>query len=420
MQPLTVTFHLADSIAKGLTDGTLERVGGVIRHVSTKQIVTWLREIPSHSVPLGDPVTGSLNLLVSGIKTFATIEGFADVKEQISGVSQQIMAVQQGLQQTQNILQITSAASIMNLGISGMSFAVITHRLNEMEKRLKKAEALLNKINRKIDLGFYANFHAAVKLAINAFRMGKAENRMNSAHQAINRFLEAEKVYQDLTEKELDLQSQIADEYLLTLALAYLAEVRCHLELEEYPTALQRFEEGSQVLKELIQRYVDLLLTSNPAIYLSPQFKGQIDLQRLTRIYQWINPTLDENAVFEMQRDNFSEVIKDPDKWVKSLPEAIVSREEVQGWMLVGPSNDDIKKEAYKRLPQVLEVVESMIETDRRFESYQAEVQAIQNLGVSFHDWMQLQPTDPQPEKATLMYITPFEPLTLELTEVSS
>jgi tetratricopeptide (TPR) repeat protein len=414
MQPLTVTFHLADSIAKGLTDGTLERVGGIIRHVSTKQIVVWLREIPSHAVSLGDPFTGSLNLLVSGAKTLATIEGFADVKEQISGVSQQIMSVQQGLQQTQSILQITSAASIMNLGVSVMSFAVITHRLNEMEKRLKKAEALLSKINRKIDLGFYANFHAAVKLAINAFSMNKAENRISSAHQAINRFLEAEKIYQDLTEKELDLQSQIANEYLLTLALAYLAEVRCHLELEEYPTALQRFQEGSQVLKELIQRYVDLLLTSNPAIYLSPQFKGQIDLQRLTKIYQWANPNLDENAVFEMQRDNFSELIKDPDKWVKSLPQAIVSKEEVQGWMLVGPSNDDIKKEACKRLPQVLEVVESMIETDRRFESYQAEVKAIQNFGISFHEWMRLEPPDPQPEQATFMYIIPFDPLVID------
>jgi hypothetical protein len=62
----------------------------------------------------------------------------------------------------------------------------------------------------------------------------------------------------------------------------------------------------------------------------------------------------------------------------------------------------------------VLEVVESMIETDRRFESYQAEVKAIQNFGISFHEWMRLEPPDPQPEQATFMYIIPFDPLVID------
>ena len=56
----------------------------------------------------------------------------------------------------------------------------------------------------------------------------------------------------------------------------------------------------------------------------------------------------------------------------------------------------------------MLEVVESVIETNNRFEAYQSEVQAIAELGVSFHDWVQLAP----PKKAghdgaKLMYIIP-------------
>lgn len=46
-------------------------------------------------------------------------------------------------------------------------------RLKELEQRLQQAQEILNKINRKIDLGFYANFRAAIALAVNAFTMSK-------------------------------------------------------------------------------------------------------------------------------------------------------------------------------------------------------------------------------------------------------
>ena len=85
-----------------------------------------------------------------------------------------------------------------------MGFAVINQRLNEWEQRLQQAQEVLNKINRKIDFGFYANFRAALGLAVNAFQMNKRENRENMAIQAINRFLEAEHIYIDYTNKELE------------------------------------------------------------------------------------------------------------------------------------------------------------------------------------------------------------------------
>jgi tetratricopeptide (TPR) repeat protein len=407
METLTTTFVLPNWIAEGLASGNYERVGGVVRDHLTKQVVAWLREggsIPRQGLPLpADPVTGVLNLIVSAVNTGVSVKGFADVKQKLGGI-------EQTLQQVQGVLQVTSAASVLNLGISVMGFAVISQRLNELEKRLKKAEELLKKIDRKIDLGFYANFKAALGLAVSAFTMSQSTNRRDSALQAINRFLEAEHIYADYTDKELEQKSQIADEYLLTLSLAYLAEARCYLELGEHDTALRRFQEGSLVLRERIQKYVELLLTSNPAAYLQPHLKEQIDLRRLTRIYQWIDPTLDENAVFQMQRENLFKIAQEPNKWVESLPPAILTRVEVQGgWF--GPNQEDLKREADKRLPEVLEVMESMVETNRRFESYQAEVHAIAQLGISFHDWLQLAPAEKKPEGAELMYIIPSKPL---------
>ncbi|MBR8836528.1 MAG: hypothetical protein DSM106950_21555 [Stigonema ocellatum SAG 48.90 = DSM 106950] len=411
--PVTVTFLLADWIAKGIADGTLLRFGGVIVDKTTKQIVTWLRDVPNDSLlptPSDSPnnllnlIFSGVNFVASGTNAAVTAKGFADVKQGLGELGE-------SLQVTQGILQVTTATSILNLGVSVMGFAVIAQRLKELEQRLQKAEELLNKVNRKIDLSFYANFRAALDLAINAFTMTKTENRRSSALQAINRFLEAQHIYVKYTDIEIEQKSQIADEYLLTLYLAYLAEARCYLELQEHDTALRRFQEGAKVIRSRIRKYVDFLLTSNPAAYLQPQFKNQIDLHRLTRIYQWIDPSLNENTVFELQRENLFKMAQEPNKWLDSLPAAILTRVEVQGgWFW--PSHDDLKREANKRLPQVLEVVESMIETNYRFEAYQVEVQAISQLGISFHDWMKLTPsTELQPEGAELVYIIPSQPL---------
>ncbi|WP_199300136.1 hypothetical protein [Trichocoleus sp. FACHB-262] len=372
-------------------------------------------------MPTPSDPSSFINLVVSGVNTTATganvaitSKGFSDVNQHLGGIEQQISGLQHVIQHAQGILQVTSAASILNLGISVMGFAVISKQLRELEDRLQQAQELLIKVDRKIDLGFYANFRAALDMAMNAFTMSKPENRERSAMAAINRFLEAEHIYADYTDQELKLDSQIADEYLLTLSLAYITEARCYLELEEPETALRRFQEGSKVIRSRIKQYVDLLLTSNPAVYLQPQFKETIDLRRLTKIYQWIDPNLDESAVFELQRENLFSLGRTfnpaSSAWVKSLPPAILSRVEVQGgWF--GPSEEELKKEADKRLPQILEVIESMVETNRRFESYQSEIEAIAQLGMSFQEWLQLKPSEAQPQGAELMYITPSEPL---------
>jgi tetratricopeptide (TPR) repeat protein len=370
MEPtISVLLALGSELVKRLESGELTRFGGVIREAATGRTVALLREVGSNAAQ-----------------------------------------IPQRLQQAEALLQVGSAASVLGLGVSVMGFAVINQRLNELEKRLKQAEELLKKIDRKIDLGNYANFKAALGLASNAFKMSQSNNRRDSALQAINRFLEAEHIYADYTDKELEQKSQVADEYLLTLCLAYIAEARCYLELGEHDTALHRFQQGSFIVRERIQKYIELLLTSNPAAYLQPHLKEQTDLRRLTRIYQWIDPTLDENAVFQMQRENLFKMAQEPNKWVESLPPAIVTRLEVKGG-LFGVNQGDLKREADKRLPEVLEVMESMVETNRRFEAYQAEVTAIKQLGISFHDWLQLASTKKNLDGAELIYIIPSKPI---------
>jgi tetratricopeptide (TPR) repeat protein len=304
---------------------------------------------------------------------------------------------------------------MLSLGVSAIGFVVISKKLKELEKQLEKAQAYLEKIDQKIDLSFYANFRAALDLAVNAFTMSKGDNRRSSALSAINRFLEAEHIYADLADKELASHSQIGDEYLLTLCLAYIAEARCYLELEEFDTATRRFQEGKEQINTRIESYLDLLLTSNPLMYLHPKLKGKTDLSRLTRIYQWKDSRLTENAVFELIRNGIAPQYdmlwsSQIDQWINSLPASIVEGEDIKKgfWGI----KEEGREEIIQKLPESLAEMESIVETSQRFTAYEVEVKAISALGMSFQEWLQLHPPESQDGKS-LMYIVPAEPLSL-------
>jgi hypothetical protein len=92
------------------------------------------------------------------------------------------------------------------------------------------------------------------------------------------------------------------------------------------------------------------------------------------------------------------------------LPPAIVSREEVQGSILGNIL--ETREEALKRLPLVMDGMESVIETNQRLTQYQAELKAIPQLGLTFRDWQELAPVgEAFTEQTNLMYIIPSKTL---------
>jgi hypothetical protein len=390
MNTVEATFHVPEYIAQGLSNGTYERVGGVVREVESKQVVTWLREV----YETGEPVLSNILSLSS----------------------------------------VSAVSSTLNLAVSTMGFIIVLKRLGVIEQQLEQAQEVLQTIDYKIDLSFYANFRAALDLAINAFTMTNSETRKMSAMQAINRFLEAEHHYTKLTDIEIGNGSQVADEYLSTLCLAYVTEVRCYLELEEIDTARRRLQEGAAILRPRFEKHINTLLTSNPAAYLHPSLKEQVGLKRLTKVYQWLEPGLDESDVFEMQRENLFKLAQNPEEWTNSLPQAIrISKGGTatptnvfnglakQSKKFIGalPSMSKMKAgspeaitpspktEAYGRLPAMLELMETMVEDDNRLAMYESEVETIHRLGMGFQEWRQLAPSStPQGNGTDLIYIT--------------
>ncbi|MGI0484512.1 lecithin retinol acyltransferase family protein [Pantanalinema rosaneae CENA516] len=368
MKTVISTYAVSDEIASGLANGTLTRTGGIIFDKQKNLIVAWLRETKASSTPIS------------------------------------------------KLLKISSMACVLNLGITMMGFAVINERLNQLEKGIQQVQDTLNKINEKIDLGYYANFRAALELAVTAIKTQTPETRRGMAINAITKLKEANVIYSKYTDEKIDQGSQVADEYLLALVLSYVTEARCYLELEEISLALDILQDGLEKLRPKLEKYIKILLTSNPAVYLEPQFKDQISLHRFTQVYQWFDSSLNEVDVFEFHRENLFNLRRDLGnesgyKWVQSLPQAIVARTEVKG--SVWGNKEEMKQEALKRLPQTLEMIESLIETYYRLEAYQAEIKALSQLGIGFHEWKNLAPQEPQLAESELMYILPSGPVAL-------
>jgi tetratricopeptide (TPR) repeat protein len=391
MKTVQATFQIPEHIAQGLSNGTYERVGGVVREKGSKQVVAWLREI----FELSEPALSN-----------------------ISGLS-----------------LVSAVSSTLNLAVSTMGFAIVLKRLDDIEKQLELAQEVLQTIDYKIDLSFYANFRAALDLAYNAFTMSNPETRKMSAMQAINRFLEAEHHYTKLTDIEIGNGSQVADEYLTTLCLAYITEVRCYLELEELDTARRRLQEGAVALRPRFEKHIYTLLTTNPAAYLHPSLKEQVGLKHLTRVYQWLKPDVDENDIFDLQRENLFNLAQKPEEWIASLPLAIripkaVSQTKALNGLAKQSKNffgsfpgvskisgsktgsqdaasQSLELEIYSHLPSMMELIGSMVENYDRLAMYESEVATIHRLGMSFREWQQLAPeSSDKGDRTGLIYLT--------------
>jgi hypothetical protein len=379
MSTFNVTATAPAGLAEGLASGVLERVGGLVREVGSERIVAFVRELG----------------------------GLEDLAASVAG-----------------LLGGGAGLGVLNLGVATMGFAVMHRRVGALESRLHETQAALQEIDRKLDLGFYANLGAALELADGAFAMRDAKNRDAHATEAINRLMAAIHHYSALVRGAPNGGGHGAEAYLATLCLAYAAVARCYLELDELEHAERFLATHGAELESLVRRHVCTLLTSNPAAYLHSRLKGKVDLRRLTRVCRWMDPSLDENGVFEALRDGLADVVRSPEIWIESLPPSVwdpkvhLPQPKAGGNYLrnlglpsfalrvPGFAQDDEGK-VFERLPQVMDACEGLIEDARRFEAYRAEIGAIRRMGIGFREWRNL----PAPsEDAELMFINLLEP----------
>jgi hypothetical protein len=385
MSMINVTAAAPAGLAEGLASGVLERIGGLIREAGSERIIGFVRELRD----------------IGRLKDLAV-----DVAGLLGG---------------------GAGLGVLNLGVATMGFMVMHRRVGTLERRLQQTQETLQEINQKLDLDFYANLGAALNLADGAFAMRGAKNRDAHATEAINRLMAAIHHYSALLHAAPNGGTHGADAYLATLCLAYAAVARCYLELDELEHAEHFLDTRGAELEALVRRHVCTLLTSNPAAYLHPGLKGHVDLRRLTRVCRWMDPTMDENGVFEALRDGLAEVIRQPDKWIESLPPSVwdpkvhmPQPKPASGYLaplrnlglpafaLRVPGFGQVDEtKVFEHLPKVMDAVEGIIEDACRFDAYRAEIGAVRRMGISFREWQNL----PAPSEASgLMFINLLEP----------
>lgn len=128
---VTATFVLADWIVKGLADGTFERVGGVIREVATKQVVTWLKESGANAAQLPiqngsssqllNIIISGANLLTSGVNAGISGKEFANVNHHLEGIERASLG-------NAAISSANLVASVANTALSAKGLTNVNHR----------------------------------------------------------------------------------------------------------------------------------------------------------------------------------------------------------------------------------------------------------------------------------------------------
>jgi hypothetical protein len=319
-----------------------------------------------------------------------------------------------------------SLASPLGLGIVVMGFRLVRERLGTIEARLSELEEKLEQIrgkvediDYKVDLQSYAKLRGALDLAHDAFTVTDVQNRQNCALQAIGQLKESEHYYSKLYDHDLEAGGHAAADYLSTLFLAYVGEVRCWLELDEIQKARARLQEAHSQVTTYAQHLVKIMLTDRPAIYLCPELSDQVDLDRLTRCFQWLDPAATPSSVFQTLRADLWELARG-----KSRPpiEMIRSPIEMAKLGFGGPWKEVVdslpavlwdpkldvevgrkgktkevdmsqkRETVLKRLPGTLSTAEVVIETHKRFDGFRMEVELINQEGIKFQDWRKLTP----------------------------
>ncbi|MBD0386832.1 MAG: hypothetical protein ICV54_09985 [Nostoc sp. C3-bin3] len=445
MIDIHTTFEIPDWIKQGLKAGEYIRVGGVIREAKTKQIVAMLREITPD-------ISQSFSLLT-----------------QVSSVA--------------GILNL--GVSILNIGVSVIGFTLMRKHLKAIEQQintqLSQVQDNINNLHRKFDISVYANFNAALDLAIDASMTVHPENRRNMATFAVNRFLEAQHIFNDYVNLSFENDINFTDKYILSLSLTYVARSRCYLELEEIKLAISCLNDGAKILRSHVDKYVKTLLISQPIAKITPNTVGYnfvilgvgtslestVELHRLAHICKWLEPEFnsdldDQSILFKSQEKNLVKfhleginagicglaqarhnIVTPPVAAVVAvattlafpiltIPLAVgmatgVTIQAIQDCFKDEDTNSATEELAEEQpdthtkeqinannLLKVIENVEQIIETYNRFEAYLIELQVMQQLGMSFQNWLQLTPhIKAQQYEAESIYIIPSQPLKL-------
>ena len=350
MPSIEVLLEVPTKIEEGLADGTLERVGGVIRHSKNGQIVAHLRE--------GGQISSNPQLtqgLMGGLLGHA-------------GMS------------SATIRHIILRTTVLNTAVAGFTLLMMVNRIRGyFEKQFKDLEKQIKGISAEFDQDRWNKLASALEsirdvaeAESDSYKLDvpKLNRELNEGRKHILHDVDAV-LHKDSLDPE---QGQIAQAYLLEAMHVDTMRIRCYLEIDEHQMARDRLKDVVEEHKKRTQTFVLKWLGAHPARYFHELVDIE-DLKRYIRIEGWLNHGKD---------DVLMDVIKKcrGDFWNQDAIQDIKPKRSLRSRHPKEPTHH----------LTALTQAEILIENFQRLEGFEGELDAIERLGLK--EWEDLNNTD--------------------------
>jgi hypothetical protein len=335
MGELGIMFKVSNEIELGLRSGVLERVGGVIRHSFSKQIVLWLKETATRDNQLEETLNQLSRLSRAGLVFSQT-----------------------------------------TLGVQVVSLAVTVGMLRDIQARLERMDKKLDELKELIIAEFKSNRMTDFKTALNAAEdvFEGDRSRLNSAvdglHKSIDHFT---KEFKDYVKKAQSAQQPtearkhltLAHDTLLRRILAISVYIRCRA-VQSQQRAKKDLRALMDMLKDDLKGLAHAWLGAKPAVYLHRSLDRQA-VERFAYAQSWLR--WDDNDVRVPSYDVLLNVMDDlrRDFWDASAIEA-----QYEGVRL--PFRQPLVPDVHDRTQELLENldnVEALMENYDRLLGYE-------------------------------------------------
>lgn len=276
---LTVTRSIPQEVLDGLLTGKFKMHGGVIRWATgteyAGQIVRHL--IPTASQMVTDPLFSPLN----GLLNFAN----ARLLSEIGATTQTVLQIASG----------TMALSGLNIAVTAIGFAFISHKLDRLKDQLTNIEKEVKAIHELLVIEERSKLGAALEDLINGMRSQRPDDRRDLLLNAKNNLAPIRLKYKELLSKADSLEVSLGyEEYFV---LTSLAHSRCLAELGMGDTARHSLESDVTFWKSQSKRIAhDLLLGDNPERFLFSDFAEAVPVSNLV---EWLDFAHGEEKGYE-------------------------------------------------------------------------------------------------------------------------
>lgn len=360
---INVLFDVPALVAQGLMNGSLERVGGVVRDSSSKQVVMWLQE------------------------------GGSEVSKAL---------VQPPLAGVQALATASSLLSAANLGVSVAGFAVVLQQLNRISEQIKAVEAKVDRANHKLDDGWLAKLKAGINACQNAVELQNPSLRIQMAGDAINLLHEARHYFNQQAIRGAGEAEAASADYVGLAFVALAAEVQAHLQLDEGEKAARTLRQGLDDLRPALTQLMNAVLECS-CHFMRPEFCGEVDLDLLLWLHNGFRrmqrgpgePTMELTAseLFDRLRKKIGKVFKSTEDWHGEIPQVVVDTSGVPDWW-IGPVNQGMDKTkrgrlVKEKLAEGLNRIVALVEAHDRLLAHVLQLEEMERLGLKPTDLKQ-------------------------------